>query len=71
MGLDLPPPVHMRPPEPDPPPCGHHKWMAPPNILAYLANNRYSLLAIQVRKIVFKTIPVGDYCNQEHIYKLW
>src|SRR6218665_2032754 len=24
-----PPPVHMRPPEPDPPPCGRHKWMAP------------------------------------------
>jgi len=23
------PPVHMRPPEPDPPPCGRHKWMAP------------------------------------------
>jgi len=20
-------PVHMRPPEPDPPPCGLHKWM--------------------------------------------
>src|SRR6218665_954042 len=19
----------MRPPEPDPPPCGHHKWMGP------------------------------------------
>src|SRR6218665_156601 len=31
MGLDPPPPVHMRPPEPDPllPPCGRHKWMAP------------------------------------------
>ena len=30
MVLD-PPPDHMRPPEPDyqPPPCGHHKWMAP------------------------------------------
>src|SRR6218665_3930244 len=29
MGLD--PPVHMHPPEPDPlpPPCGRHKWMAP------------------------------------------
>ena len=24
-------PIHIRPPEPDPPPplCGHHKWMAP------------------------------------------
>src|SRR6218665_67153 len=31
MGLDSPPPVHMRPPGPDPlpPPCGRHKWMAP------------------------------------------
>ena len=31
MGLDPPPPVHMRPPEPDPlpPPCRRHKWMAP------------------------------------------
>src|SRR6218665_1685901 len=31
MGLDPPPPVHMRPYEPDPlpPPCGRHKWMAP------------------------------------------
>src|SRR6218665_2388120 len=29
MGLDPPPPVHMCPPEPDPPPCGRHKWMAP------------------------------------------
>src|SRR6218665_3988682 len=28
------PPVHMRPPEPDPlpPPCGRHKWMAPIHI---------------------------------------
>ena len=28
-----PSPVHMRPPEPDPypPPCGRHKWMAPYN----------------------------------------
>src|SRR6218665_66881 len=26
-----PPPIHMRPPEPDPSssPCGRHKWMAP------------------------------------------
>jgi len=22
-------PVHRRPPEPLPPPCGRHKWMAP------------------------------------------
>src|SRR6218665_3404919 len=31
MGLNPSPPVHMRPPEPDPlpPPCGRHKWMAP------------------------------------------
>src|SRR6218665_885711 len=31
VGLDPPPPVHMRPPEPDPlpPPCGRHNWMAP------------------------------------------
>ena len=30
MGLDpRPPPVHMRPPEPDPPPYGRYKWMAP------------------------------------------
>ena len=31
------PPVHMRPPEPDPlpPPCGRHKWMAP-NVLYML-----------------------------------
>src|SRR6218665_3176244 len=30
-GLDPPPPVHLRPPEPDPlpPPCGRNKWMAP------------------------------------------
>src|SRR6218665_3956067 len=30
-GAGPPPPVHMRPPEPDPlpPPCGRHKWMAP------------------------------------------
>src|SRR6218665_571176 len=31
-----PSPVHMRPPEPDPlpPPCGRHKWMAPYDISA-------------------------------------
>src|SRR6218665_1142879 len=29
QGAGPPPPVHMRPPEPDPPPCGRHKWMAP------------------------------------------
>ena len=32
MGLELlPSPVHMRPAEPDPLPplCGRHKWMAP------------------------------------------
>ena len=29
MGAGPPPPVHMRPPKPDPPPCGRHKWMAP------------------------------------------
>ena len=30
-GAGPPPPVHMRPPEPDPlpTPCGRHKWMAP------------------------------------------
>src|SRR6218665_518763 len=30
-GAGPPPPVHMRPNEPDPlpPPCGRHKWMAP------------------------------------------
>ena len=30
MGLD-PSPVHMRPSEPEPPPplCGRHRWMAP------------------------------------------
>ena len=31
-GAGPPPPVHMRPPDPDPvlpPPCGRHKWMAP------------------------------------------
>ena len=30
-GAGPPFPVHMRPPEPDPlpPPCGRHKWMAP------------------------------------------
>ena len=31
MGLDPPSPVHMRPPEPNPPSCGRHKWMAPNN----------------------------------------
>src|SRR6218665_1326653 len=38
MGLDPPPPVHMRPPEPDPPPspCGRHKWMAPNLIIQRL-----------------------------------
>ena len=31
LGLDKSSPTHMRPPEPDPlpPPCGRHKWMAP------------------------------------------
>src|SRR6218665_1794969 len=30
-GAGPPSPVHMRPPDPDPlpPPCGRHKWMAP------------------------------------------
>src|SRR6218665_377044 len=30
-GAGPPPPVHMRPSEPDPlpPPCGRHKWMVP------------------------------------------
>src|SRR6218665_497265 len=30
-GAGPPPSLHMRPPEPDPlpPPCGRHKWMAP------------------------------------------
>src|SRR6218665_1381809 len=33
-GAGPPPPVHMRPPEPDPlpPPCERHKWMAPNSI---------------------------------------
>src|SRR6218665_3714228 len=38
-GTGPPPPVHMRPPEPDPlpPPCGRHKWMAPILTVPYLA----------------------------------
>ena len=28
-GAGPPPHVHMRLPEPDPPLCGRHKWMAP------------------------------------------
>ena|SRR6218665_2568793 len=32
-----PSPIHMRPPEPDPlpPPCEHHKWMAPNQTVKY------------------------------------
>src|SRR6218665_292742 len=35
-GLD-PLPVHMRPPEPDPPspPCGRHKWMVPNHFIIH------------------------------------
>src|SRR6218665_566829 len=53
MGLDPPPPVHMRPPEPDlpPPPCGRHKWMAP----------------IYVHSMMHKCIMVKLLGNEKHV----
>ena len=43
-GAGPPPPVHMRPPEPDPlsPPCGRHKWMAPNQSM-----NQYRLMTLK------------------------
>src|SRR6218665_2069987 len=37
LGAGPPPPVHMRPLEPDPPPppCERHKWMAPNLTVAF------------------------------------
>src|SRR6218665_1391282 len=37
MGLDPRPSVHMRAPEPDPlpPPCGRHNWMAPKALVSF------------------------------------
>src|SRR6218665_2194506 len=51
-GAGPPPPVHMRPPEPDslPPPCGRHKWMAP-----YMRDTLHSL---PIRQHIFCRVAV-------------
>src|SRR6218665_3526592 len=47
-GAGPPPPVHMRPPEPDspPPPCGRHKWMAP--------SCKWPIVAWEIKKTILK-----------------
>jgi len=43
-------PVHMRPPEPDPPLCGHHKWMAPYQISQYAPGEQFSVVGRKLRQ---------------------
>src|SRR6218665_3881693 len=79
------PPVHMRPPEPDPlpPPCGRHKWMAPiatiqeasgccKTILMFCANASYKLSSCTLHNTYFVStllrLFIGLTLPRPHMY---
>ena len=57
MLLDPSPHVHMRPPDPLPPPCGRHKWMALTELAIRLREN----------KKVFEVAYVFNYIYCENV----
>ena|SRR6218665_2831601 len=66
MGLDPPLPVHMRPPEPDPlpPPCGRHEWMAPKARTA-VENERSDLSSfVDCLHFFLQTVKSSDLANE-------